>query len=144
MAKNPASSLTVVASKKVLQLLIGLLFLAMGIIGFSSGRGPGSQIAKELNSMIGGKDNEILLYILSALELVCGLFLAAQMVVKAIPEKLAKLAKVVILIFWLVLIVILDILTVNFGSFKGVDWFVWIEQVMLHLIVLSAMAQIQN
>ncbi len=66
MAKDPKASLQVVASKNVMQILIALLFVAMGIIGFTSGRGLGSQISRELSNMFGG-DNELLLYVISTL-----------------------------------------------------------------------------
>lgn len=143
MAKDPKASLQIVASKKVMQMLIALLFVAMGILGFASGSGLGNKISRELSNMFGG-DNELMLYLISTLELVCGLFLGAQLVVKGIPDKFAKLALTGILIFWLALIVILDILTIDFGGLKGADWFSWIEQVVLHLIVLAGIVQIQN
>ncbi|NLE14969.1 MAG: hypothetical protein GX626_03735 [Spirochaetales bacterium] len=142
MAKDPKASLQVVASKNVLQILIALLFVAMGLIGFSSGRGLGSQISRELSNMFGG-DNELLLYVISTLQLISGLFLGARQFSKLIPDKIAKLAYLAILIFWVALIVILDFLTIDFGRISGAEWFTWIEQVVLHLIVLSGIVQIQ-
>jgi hypothetical protein len=143
MAKNPKETLGVLASTKIQQLLIALLFIAMGLMGFASASGAGSQLSRELSNMFGG-DRELLLNILSALELLCGVFLVVQFFMKGIPDKFGKLALTVILIFWLALIVILDILTINFGGFKGADWFSWIEQVVLHLIVLASIVQLQN
>ena len=69
MAKDPKASLQAVASKKSLQILIALLFVSMGIIGFTSGRGLGNQISRELSNMFGG-DSELLLYLISTLQLV--------------------------------------------------------------------------
>ena len=63
---------------------------------------------------------------------------------KGIPAKFGKLALTIILVFWLALIVILDILTIDFGGFRGSDWFSWIEQVVLHLIVLASIVQLQK
>ncbi len=143
MAKDPKAKLQIIASTKVQQILIALLFISMSFLGFSSGQGTGSQISKELSNMFGG-DSELFQYIISALELACGLFLGAQFFVKAIPAKFVKLSLTVILVFWVVLIVILDILTVDFGGFDGSGWFVWIEQIVLHLIVLASILQIQN
>ena len=142
MAKDPKASLQAVASKKSLQILIALLFVSMGIIGFTSGRGLGSQISRELSNMFGG-DNELLLYVISTLQLISGLFLGARLFTKLIPDKITKLAYTAILIFWVALIVILDVLTIDFGRISGSDWFTWIEQVVLHLIVLSGIVQIQ-
>ena len=143
MAKNPKEALGVFASTKIQQLLIALLFIAMGMMGFASASGAGSQLSRELSNMFGG-DRELLLYILSALELLCGILLVAQFFMKGIPEKSGKLALTIILIFWLALIVILDILTIDFGGFSGPDWFSWIEQVVLHLIVLTSIVQLQK
>jgi hypothetical protein len=61
-----------------------------------------------------------------------------------VADKFGKLALTIILVFWLVLIVILDILTIDFGGFHGSDWFSWIEQVVLHLIVLASIVQLQK
>jgi len=124
-------------------MLIALLFIAMGILGFSSGRGLGNQISRELSNMFGG-DNELLLYLISTLELLCGLFLGAQLLMQGIPDKFVKLAHMAIVIFWLAMIVILDVLTIDFGNISGSEWFSWIEQVVLHLIVLAGIVQIQN
>ena len=46
-------------------------------------------------------------------------------------------------VFWVALIIIFDLLTIDFGRISGSEWFTWIEQVVLHLIVLSGIVQIQ-
>jgi hypothetical protein len=143
MAKNPKESLGILTSTKIQQLLIALLFITMGLMGFASASGAGSQLSRELSNMFGG-DRELLLYIISAIELLCGVFLGLQFFMKGIPDKFGKLALAAILIIWLALIVILDVLTIDFGRFNGSDWFSWIEQVVLHLIVLSTIVQIQK
>ncbi len=143
MAKDPTVKLQGLASKNVLQVLLALLLLAMGITGFSSGDGIGSDLSREVSNMFGG-DRELLTYIISGFELICGVFLAAKLFVKAIPAKLGKTATAVILVFWLALIVILDILTIDFGNFDGSDWIGWIETAVLHLIVLTSILQIQK
>ncbi len=143
MAKDLRSSFKGLASKKVIQILIALLFIAMGLIGFSSNRSMGGQLSRELSNMFGG-DSELLLYIISAVQLLCGLFLAAQLFMPSIPTNFVKAALLAIWIIWLAMIVILDILTIDFGRFRGADWFVWIEQTVLHLIVLACIMQIQE
>ena len=143
MAKSPKTSLKALASKKALQLLIAVLFVSMGLVGFSTGRGTGGELSRELSRMFGG-DREFLLYVLSTLELLCGIFLGAALFVSGIPDKFVKIAMTAIWVFWLVLIVILDFLTIEFGRFNGSGWFAWIEQVVLHLIVLASIMQIQD
>lgn len=143
MAKGPRASLQLIASKKALQILIALLFVAMGIIGFSSGRGTGGELSREISNIFGG-DREFLLYVLSTIELVCGIFLGAAFFVPSMPANFVKIAMTSVWVIWLALIVILDFLTIDFGRFDGSGWFVWIEQVVLHLIVLAGITQIQE
>ncbi len=68
----------------------------------------GKPISRELSNMFGG-DNELLLYVISTLQLISGLFLGARLFTKLIPDKITKLAYTAILIFWVALIVILDV-----------------------------------
>ena len=132
------------ASKKFLQILIALLFICMGIIGFSSGKSLGAKLSNELSSLFGNGDQELLLYIISTVELVSGLFLGAALFVPAIPKNIVKTAMMVIMIVWMVIIVLMDIITVKYSSLEGVEWFVWIEQLALHLIVLAGILQIRE
>ena len=143
MAKNVKGSLQVLASAKALQLLIAVLFLSMGFVGFASGSGSAGDLSRELSQMFGG-DREILLYIISAVELVCGIVLGATLFVSSIPQKFVTISMTAIWIIWLALIVILDVLTIDFSHLDGAQWFSWIEQVVLHLIVLASIMQIQK
>lgn len=143
MANNPKGSLKILASAKALQLLVALLFLSMGMLGFATGSGSAGQLSRELSNMFGG-DNEILLYVLSTVELVCGLILGATFFVPTIPAKFVTTSLTAIWIIWIALIVILDILTIDFGRFDGSEWLAWIQQVVLHLIVLASIMQIQK
>ena len=112
MAKNVKGSLQVLASAKALQLLIAVLFLSMGFVGFASGSGSAGDLSRELSQMFGG-DREILLYIISAVELVCGIVLGATLFVSSIPQKFVTISMTAIWIIWLALIVILDVLTID-------------------------------
>lgn len=143
MAKNVKGSLQVLASAKALQLLIAVLFLSMGFVGFASGSGSAGDLSRELSQMFGG-DREILLYIISAVELVCGIVLGATLFVSSIPKNFVTISMTAIWIIWLALIVILDVLTIDFSRLDGAQWFSWIEQVVLHLIVLASIMQIQK
>ncbi len=143
LAKNPKVMLQVVASKKVVQILVALLFLAMGVTGFASEKGLGNQISRELSNMFGG-DTELLLYIVSGIQLFCGVFLVGQLFGKGIPAKFVKLSLTGILGFWVIMIVLLDVLSTDFTSLSGSEWFAWIEQTVLHLIVLASIVQIQE
>jgi hypothetical protein len=143
MAKESNTTFIFMASKKLQQLLIALLFIAMGIMGFASSSGTTSLLSREFSSLFGG-DRELVLYLISSLVLFFGIFLVAQLFVSKIPVKFTNISLKVIFVFWIALIVILDVMTVNFSGFRGSDWFAWIEQVVLHLIVLISIAQIQK
>ncbi|MGM0432100.1 MAG: hypothetical protein ACQEQU_05245, partial [Spirochaetota bacterium] len=123
MAKKN-NSLKVFASQRVLQILIGLLFVTMGIIGFSTSRSLGGDFAGEFAGIFGG-DRELLRNIVSVILLVCGLVLVVSIWIKGLSAKIVSVAKIATLVIWLILIVVLDILSVNFGRMDGTEWFVW-------------------
>ena len=49
---------------------------------------------------------------------------------KLVPEKCVKITYLAILILWITLIVILDMLTTDFGGIRGAVKFTWIDQVV--------------
>ncbi len=119
----------------VLQLLIGILFICMGIVGFSSSKGLGAEMTREISRQF-GNDRELLSYLISTVELVCGLFLVLALGVKVIPAKFTKIAMVVVWILWIAIIVVLDVFAVSFDRLSGLDWILWVQELALHLIVL--------
>jgi len=141
-AKN--YSLKMFTSPRIVQMLIGLLFITMGLIGFSSNRGLSGDFAGELSRILDSGDSELIRNGVSAILLVCGLLLLSSLWVKGIPAKFISVAKICILVIWLALIVVLDLLSVNFGSLDGAQWFVWIEQVVIHFIVLVSIVMIRE
>ena len=142
MAKN--YSLKMFTSPRIVQILVGLLFIAMGLIGFSTSGGLSGDFAGELAGIFNGGDSELIRNGVSAIHLVCGLVILAALWVKGIPVKLISVAQIAILIIWVALIVVLDFLTINFGNLDGSQWFVWIEQIVLHLIVLVSIVMVRE
>ncbi len=138
------NSLKMFTSPRLVQMLVGLLFITMGFIGFSSSRGLSGDFAGELAGIFGGESRELIRNIVSAILLVGGLILLTSLWVKGFPAKFVSTAKVAILIIWLALIVVLDLLTVNFRGLNGALWFVWIEQIVVHLIVLVSIITIRE
>lgn len=128
--------LKMVASPRVVQVLIGLLFISMGIIGFSTNQGLSGDFAKELGGLFGNGNSELVRSGISTLLLACGLILLSALFVRGIPVKFVLISKIVVLSIWLVLIIVLDLLAVSFGNMDTIDWCMWIEQIVLHLIVL--------
>lgn len=139
-----SNSLKIFTSPRLVQMLVGLLFITMGFIGFSSSRGLSGDFAGELAGIFGGGSRELIRNIVSAILLVGGLVLLTSLWVKGFPSQFVSTAKVAILIIWLALIVVLDLLTVNFRSLNGALWFVWIEQIVVHLIVLVSIVTIRE
>jgi hypothetical protein len=119
---------------QVLQFLIGLLFICMGIIGFSTNKGLGADFSRELSKAF-GSDRELLMLAIATVELLCGIFLVAALFVKAIPSKVTKVATIAVMVLWLAIIVVLDVVAVDFGRMEGLTWFVWLETLVLHLII---------
>jgi len=137
-------SLKMVTSPRVVQMLIGLLFIAMGLIGFSTSNGLGGDFAGELAGLFRSGSEELIRNGVSTVFLVCGLILLSSLWVNGFPAKFISSAKIVILFIWLALIIVLDLLAVNFGNMDGSQWFVWIEQVVIHLLVLVSIVLIRE
>ena len=137
-------SLKMVTSPRVVQMLIGLLFIAMGLIGFSTSHGLGGDFAGELAGIFRSGSEELIRNGVSTILLVCGLILLSSLWVNGFPAKFISTAKIVILFIWLALIIVLDLLVVNFGNMDGAQWFVWIEQVVIHLLVLVSIVLIRE
>lgn len=142
VAKN--YSLKTFTSPRIVQMLVSLLFISMGLIGFSTRGGLSGDFSTELSRLFGGGNDELIRNGVSAILLVSGLILFSALFVKGIPAKLISTAKIGILIIWLALILVLDVLVVNFSSFDASSWFVWVEQVVIHLIVLVNIALIRE
>jgi hypothetical protein len=143
MAKEKFS-LKMFTSPRIVQVLVGLLFITMGLIGFSSSSGLSGDFAGELAGMFDIGDKELVKNGVSAILLVCGIVLLASLWVKGISAKFISVAQISILIIWLALIIVLDFLAINFGSFDGAQWFVWIEQIVIHLIVLVSIVMVRE
>lgn len=137
-------SLNMFTSLRTVQMLVSLLFITMGLIGFSTSRGLSGDFAGELARILGGGNRDLIRNIVSVILLVGGLVLLTSLWIKGFPAKFISVAKIGAIITWLVLIVILDLLAVNFNNFNGVQWFVWIEQVVIHLIVFVSIVMIRK
>jgi len=127
---------------RLLQILIAVLFICMGIIGFSTSRGLGDDLSRGISKVFGGGDRELLTYIISTVELLCGIVLGATLFVKALPSNITTLAMNVVWIVWLAIIVLLDVISVGFNNLEGIEWLIWLQEIVLHLIVLAGILQV--
>ena len=137
-------SLNMFTSLRTVQMLVSLLFITMGLIGFSTNRGLSGDFAGELARILGGGNRDLIRNIVSVILLVGGLVLLTSLWIKGFPAKFISVAKIGVIITWLILIVTLDLLAVNFNNLNGVQWFVWIEQVVIHLIVFVSIVMIRK
>lgn len=137
-------SLNMFTSLRSVQMLVSLLFITMGLIGFSTNRGLSGDFAGELARILGGGNRDLIRNIVSVILLVGGLVLLTSLWIKGFPAKFISVAKIGVIITWLILIVTLDLLAVNFNNLNGVQWFVWIEQVVIHLIVFVSIVMIRK
>jgi len=135
MAKN-GFSLKMFTSARIVQILVGLLFITMGLIGFSTSDGLSGDFAGEIAGFLDSGESDLIRSGISAILLICGLVIVASLWVKGIPAKFIAGSQIAILVIWAALIIILDIFAVNFGNLDGSQWFMWIEQTVIHLIIL--------
>ena len=84
---------------RFLQLFISLLFICMGIIGFVSNKGLDAELSREISHTF-GNDQELLVYVLSTVELLCGIVLGTTLFVKAIPDSIIKIAMNGVWVVW--------------------------------------------
>jgi uncharacterized membrane protein YphA (DoxX/SURF4 family) len=125
----------------ILQIAVGILFLLMGIAGITDYNSDFAEMGRSVSQAFGG-DSEILDIVIAIFELACGIVLIATVFAK-VDKKLIKLAQLISLIIWLLLIVLLDILAPNFGA-NRFDWLFWGQTTILHLIVLLSIFSIWN
>jgi len=123
----------------ILQVVVGILFLLMGIAGITDYNSDFAEMGRSVSQAFGG-DSEFLDIFIAIFELACGIVLIATVFAK-VDKKLVKLAQLVSLTIWALLIVLLDILAPNFDA-NRFDWLFWGQTTVLHLIVLISIYSI--
>ncbi len=125
----------------ILQIAVGVLFLLMGIAGITDYNSDFAELGRSASQAFGG-DSGVLDIIIGIVELACGIVLIATVFAK-VDKKLVKLAQLISMILWILLIVLLDILAPNFGA-NRFDWLFWGQTIVLHGIVLISIYSIWN
>jgi hypothetical protein len=133
MATKKAAAKVGLQTGFILQIVVGVLFLLMGIAGITDYNSDFAEMGRSVSQAFGG-DTEIIDIIIAIVELACGIVLIATVFAK-VDKKLVKLAQLISMILWILLIVLLDILAPNFGA-NRFDWLFWGQTTVLHLIVL--------
>ena len=109
-----------------LKLLIGLLFVCIGIEGVANGSG------NDLYRAIGDDTINIILGIVL---IVCGLLIIVPLFVTGIKPVFTKYSMIIVSVVWILVIIFSDFVY-GFGNFSGTVIFEWLEDFIYHLLVL--------
>ncbi len=122
-----------VGSNMILKLLVGLLFVCIGIEGISN---PGSS-----NDLYRAIDDNTMDVILGIVLLVSGLLIAVPSFLKGIKPAFTKYSSYIVLVVW-VLVIIFSDFVYGFGNFNGSEIFMWLETFIYHLLILYTIIRI--
>lgn len=112
----------------LLKLLVGLLFICIGIQGIAGER------SNDLYREIGNNTVNIILGIVL---LLCGLFIIIPLFTAgAIKASLTKWSMIVTAVVWILIIVISDFVY-GFRGISGIEIFYWLETFIYHLLILT-------
>lgn len=118
----------------ILRIIIGLLFICLGIQGYVGG-GKGAMGVGDLYNAF---DSEVMIYILATIVLLSGVILLVPMFIRGISEKIVRAGMIVVLIIWVAVIIFADFINMP----NNPDWLEWIQMFLYHLIVLFGILQV--
>ena len=110
----------------ILKILVGILFVVIGIEGI--GDFGGNVLFDEL-------DSDVLEIVVGVVLLVAGLLLIVPSFVAGIKASFVKISTLVVLVAWVIYIVLVDFVY-GLGGVDGDEWFLWIENLVYHLLIL--------
>ena len=109
-----------------LKLLIGLLFVCIGIEGVANGSG------NDLYMAIGDDTINIILCIVL---IVYGLLIIVPLFISGIKPIFTKYSMIIVSVVWILVIIFSDFVY-GFGNFNGTEIFEWLEGFIYHLLIL--------
>ena len=122
-----------VAGDFVMKLLVGLLFVCIGIEGIANG-------TTDANALYRAIDNDVVNTILGIVLIVCGLLIVVPLFVKGIKPVFTKFSTIIVFVVWVLVIVFADFMTI--GKYSGMGYFEWTENFIYHLLILNAIYSI--
>lgn len=131
MAK--AQAVVKVGGTFVLKVLIGLLFICIGIQGISN---PGNA-----NDLYRAIDNNTIDIILGIVLLICGFLIAVPSFIKGIKPEFTKYSTLIVLVVWVFVIVFSDFVY-GLNNLSGERLFIWLETLIYHLLILYTITRI--
>ena len=117
----------------VLGILIGLLFICIGVEGIAD---IGS------NALYRAIDNEVWNIIMGIIILAAGLLLLVQTLgLGKLPKTFSLVAELVIVVIWLLVIIFADFVY-GIKHTNGSEWIVWLENLIYHVLILSCVGSV--
>lgn len=114
-----------------LKLLVGLLFICIGIEGVANGGG---------NDLYRAIDNETVNILLGIVLIVCGLLIIVPLFISGIKPLFTKYSLIIVSVVW-VLVIIFSDFVYGFGNFSGTEIFEWLEGFIYHILILFSILQ---
>ncbi len=114
-----------------LKILVGLLFVCIGIEGVANGGG---------NDLYRAIDNETVNIILGVILIVCGLLIIVPIFISGIKPVFSKYSMIIVSIVW-VLVIIFSDFVYGFGNISGIEIFEWLEGFIYHILILLSILQ---
>ena len=137
MAKSGKTTLvkdTKLNGDLILRILVGLLFICIGIQGL---------LGNTNNGLFQVLDNEVLEIILGILLLLCGSLLIIPSFLKGINKTYVKWSMVAVLVIWVLTIIMTDFVD-GLRGVNGDEWFTWLEDLATHLLVLACVWKVSS
>ena len=117
----------------ILKLLVGILFVVIGIEGIANF--GGNDLYQKLD--------EALRIIVGVVILVAGLLMIVPSFIGGIKKSLVKVSTLIALIAWIVYIVLADFVY-GLRGVDGKEWFLWIENLVYHLLILYCVYRVAS
>ena len=112
----------------VLGILIGLLFICMGIEGIAD---------LGTNELYRAIDSDIWNILMGVIILLAGLMLLVQTLgFGKLPKAYTLIAQIVIVVIWILVIVFADFVY-GVKHTSGAEWIVWLENLIYHIMILA-------
>ncbi len=116
----------------LLKILIGLLFICIGIQG---------TIGESNNQLFKALNNEVIEIILGVILIISGLLMIVPIFMKGINATYTKISMIIVLAVWVLTIFVSDFYY-GFNHTNGTEWFSWIENFIYHLLILSCVYKV--
>lgn len=136
MAKSKTTLVkgTKIDGNLILRILVGLLFICIGIEGL---------LGDTSNGLFDVLDNEVLQIVFGVLLLLCGILLIVPSFLKGINTTYVKWSMVAVLVVWILTIIVTDFVE-GLKGVNGDEWIYWFEELVTHLLVLACVWKVSS